>query len=101
LPIAGRLGLLILIGAISAGVVGCASIHIPLNGQIVALGSLPLTAALVLPDSVRSASFLRKSPSSSADTLEPSLGPALEKGATQALFQLVDTLDVFPEKKTL
>jgi hypothetical protein len=100
LPRAGRLALLITIGTIGAGVVGCAPIHIPLNAQVVALGSrpLPLTASLVLPNSVRSARFQQKSPCSSGDTLEASLGPALEKGATQALFQLVDTLDVVLQK---
>ena len=101
LPIAGRLVSLIMIGAISSGVVGCAPIHIPLNAQVVALGSrpLPLSAALVLPDYVRSARFQQKSPCSSGGTLEASLGPALEKGATQALFQLVDTLDVVARKE--
>ncbi len=101
LRIAGRLVLLIMIAAISTGVVGCAPTHISLNAQVVALGSrpLPLSAALVLPDSVRSARFQQKSPCSSSGTLEASLGPALEKGATQALFQLVDTLDVVPRKE--
>lgn len=91
----------LLIGALSIGVAGCAPTHIPLTAQVVALGSrpLPLTAALVLPDSVRSARFLQKSPCSSADTLEAPLGAALEKGATQALFQLVDTLDVVARKE--
>ena len=91
----------ILIGAISTGVVGCAPTHIPLNAQVVALGSrpLPLSAALVLPDYVRTAKFRQKSPCSSGDTLEAPLGAALEKGATQALFQLVDTLDVVARKE--
>ena len=91
----------LLIGAIGIGIAGCAPTHIPLTAQVVALGSrpLPLTAALVLPDLVRSAIFRQKSPCSSADTLEAPLGAALEKGATQALFQLVDTLDVVARKE--
>ena len=91
----------VLIGIVSLGIAGCAPTHIPLTAQVVALGSrpLPLTAALVLSDSVRSAIFRQKSPCSSADTLEAPLGAALEKGATQALFQLVDTLDVVARKE--
>ena len=86
------------VAVIGIVVTGCTPIPLPLHTTVGTVGvkRTPLSAGLVMPDSMRNATTLQHVPC--ADNYDVPIGTELEKGAMQGLAQAFESVEVVSDK---